>query len=335
MNMIGARASSSSAIKDEVRYAYRLLLGREPDEAGLKHHARLLANGDLSPVDLAQSLLRSEEYQSVHGQISTLCETMIDDVKIYPWQGDRLIGDQLLATGDYEPNVLPQFLGSLKEGDHVLDVGANVGIYSLLAARRVGADGVVYAIEPIAKNVRSLCAGIVANGFQNVSVLPVAASDKRSAIAVLRHSDSSNGIVDSNVSASASTEYVPTQRLDELLAGIRRLDVVKIDIEGHEPRAWIGLSALIAKFRPLIFTEFSPVAIRNHSRSDPESYLMDLFRFASAKIVVLHREGSKVECEGPSAVMREWKAANQRYGLEGALHLDLVVDTRLQAKLID
>ena len=57
-------------------------------------------------------------------------------------------------------------------------------------------------------------------------------------------------------------DYVPTQRLDDLLAGLSRLDVVKIDIEGHEPIAWAGLKSLVAKHRPLIFTEFSPVAIR-------------------------------------------------------------------------
>ena len=329
MSEANSDGSCARATEDDIRYAYRLLLGREPDEGGLAHHKQWIASTGLPTTDLAQAFLRSDEYLSRSEQSSVLQEFVFHGIKIYPWRGDKLIGECLLATGSYEPHVLPIFLESLREGDTVLDIGANIGIYSLLSAHRVGEKGTIFAIEPVAKNVRSICAGILANGFQNVSVVPVAASDKSWAIAVLRHSDSSNGIVDANLNSNSHTDYVPTQRLDDLLAGLSRLDVVKIDIEGHEPIAWAGLKSLVAKHRPLIFTEFSPVAIRNHSRVDPELYLNGLFEFANGKIAVLHQERTRVECTDPQEIMREWMRANQRFGLDGNLHLDLVVDTRL------
>ena len=96
------------------------------------------------------------------------------------------------------------------------------------AADRVGPTGHVYAIEPVPTNVRSLCAGIHGNGFGNVSLMPVAASDRASVVAVLRHADSSNGIVDFNAGVSGDLDFVPTQRLDFLLHGIPRLDVVAL-----------------------------------------------------------------------------------------------------------
>ena len=149
------------------------------------------------------------EYLSRSEQSSVLQEFVFHGIKIYPWRGDKLIGECLLATGSYEPHVLPIFLESLREGDTVLDIGANIGIYSLLSAHRVGEKGTIFAIEPVAKNVRSICAGILANGFQNVSVVPVAASDKSWAIAVLRHSDSSNGIVDANLNSNSRCRLRP------------------------------------------------------------------------------------------------------------------------------
>ncbi len=320
--------SSLRATSDDVRFAYRLLLGREPDQAGYAHHAAYVRQYEIAAIDLAEGLMRSDEYAARGGAGAILQEVELHGVKIYPWRGDRLIGDHLAATGTYESHVLPVFLDALNLGDVVLDIGANIGTYSLPAARRVGASGRVVSIEPVPRNVQSLCAGVARNGLGNVSILPVAASDRASVIAVFRHSDSSNGIVDTHINGSSTSDYVSTQRLDALLAYLDRLDVVKIDIEGHEPVAWPGLRALIEKHRPLIFSEFSPVAIRNHSRSVPEDYLEALFEFANGPIVVLHLDGRRVECASPAEVMQEWRTANARMNLEGTLHVDLMVDTR-------
>jgi FkbM family methyltransferase len=272
--------------------------------------------------------MMSAEYQSKRGPDSTLREVEIDGVKLFPWRGDHLIGDHIQSGATYEPNVLPLFLQSLSEGDHILDVGANVGIFSLLAAKKVGPQGRVYAIEPVARNVRSLCAGIHRNGFDNVALFPLAASDRSSVIAILRQPDSSNGIVDAHAGDSDAVDFVPTQRLDFLLHGIQRLDVIKMDIEGHEPIAWTGLKTLVAKFKPLIFSEFSPVAIRNHSHTDPKQYLAELFECANGPIESLARDGRRVPCNDAAAVMEEWESANRAMGLKGELHLDLRVDCR-------
>lgn len=317
------------ATADDVRHAYRLLLGREPDEAGFEHHVAYIAANDIAPVDIANRFMRSDEFKAMGSAYAATQEVQLNGVKLYPWCGDRLIGDQLAASGEYEPHVLPLFLDAIKPGDYVLDVGANIGIYSLLAAQKTGDDGRVFSIEPVARNVQSLCAGVIGNDFRNVSVLPVAASDRASVIGVLRHMDSSNGIVDANASGPGVAEYVPTQRLDVLLAAIERLDIVKIDIEGHEPVAWPGLKALVSKHRPIIFSEFNPVAIRNHSRVAPESYLDALFEFANGGIDVLHLDGARARCASSADVMKEWSGANERFGPGGTSHVDLVVDTRV------
>lgn len=312
------------ATVEDVRYAYRLLLGREPDEAGFKHICEWVERNGISPTALAHSIMAADEYVALNSDSGRLREVELHGVRLFPWAGDRLIGDNLDAGG-YEPNVLPLFLESLSPGDHVLDIGANVGIFSMTAALRVGPQGKVYAIEPVAKNVRSLCAAIHANGFENVSVIPVAASDRHAVLPILRHADSSNGIVNSKARISDSVEYVPTQRLDELLSQIPRLDVIKMDIEGHEPVAWKGLKGLLDKHRPTIFSEFSPIAMRNSGSVDAETYLADLFEYAGNHIEVLARDGRRIACMDPSSVMREWQEANRALGLNGELHLDLYI----------
>ena len=316
------------ATEDDVRYAYRLLLGREPDAEGLANHVNETNRQKHSPDAVARTIMASDEYRLRNNKSTTLREIQIDGVKIYPWEGDRLIGDSLGSAGDYEPNVLPVFLRSLRPGDTVLDVGANIGIFTLLAAKRVGGDGHVYAFEPIAKNVKSICAGIIGNGFTNISLIPVAASDSAGAVSMHPTDISSNGIVDVRASLPGDADMAPTNRIDALLGGITRLDVIKIDIEGYELRAWKGIRSLVERFRPLIFSEFSPVAIRNTLAVDPEDYLKALFEFLTGLIHVLHRGGEEANCSTPAEVMLEWRAANKQMGMDGGLHLDLRLETR-------
>lgn len=314
------------ATAEDVRHAYRLLLGREPDKGGLETYTRLLEEQWLSAMDVAAIISASAEYKTRHNADPGLEEVLFQGFKLYPWRGDSLIGDVVQASGTYEPHVLPLFVDSVPIGGTVLDVGANIGIFTLSAARKAGANGRVFAIEPIARNVQSLCAGVVGNGFTNVSVFPVAASGSSGVVPILRNANSSNGIVDTHVAAAMADAFVPTQSIDAILNDIDRLDVIKIDIEGHEPVAWPGLEVLVRKYRRTVFSEFSPVAIRNHSRVEPEFYLHSLFAHA-CRIEVIHFDGARVTCMSSEEVMEQWRLTNQRAGTDGTCHLDLMFHT--------
>jgi FkbM family methyltransferase len=316
------------ATPEDVRHAYRLFLGREPDAVGFEFNCDAVRRDKLSAIELGRRFLGSEERSYRNQPNGLLREVEIEGVKLYPWEGDQLIGDHFSEDLGYESNVLPVFLEALSPGDHVLDVGANVGLYALLAAKHVGQEGMVYAIEPVDVNLRSICVGVRRNEFQNVSLFPIAASDRATVLSLFRMDDSSNGIVGQGIAASDPAQFVPAQRLDFLLAGVPRLDVIKIDIEGHEPMAWQGLKALVLQHRPRIFSEFSPVAIRNHCRVEPESYLDELFAVATQPIEVLARDGRRIRCKDTASVMQEWKLANKAIGMNGELHLDLLIDTR-------
>ena len=234
---------------------------------------------------------------------------------------DRLISAGVIAHGHYEPHVIDRFAQTLHGGAFVLDVGANIGLYTMKAAAIAGEHGHVFAVEPLPRNHRALYGGIVQNGYTNVSVLPFAASDRPGLIPAICALDSSNGIVGVRSAGDSEEIMVPTQRLDDILATIPRLDVVKIDIEGHEPVAWRGMTALLKKHQPAVFSEFSPVAMRNVG-NDPLDYLEMIFAYSS-DVSVLRRDASTVTCHEAQSVMQEWEQANRNAGLDGQLHLDL------------
>jgi FkbM family methyltransferase len=316
-----------TATPEDVRHAYRLLLAREPDPEGLATYVTYIEQHSVNAPDVATMFLASTEFKNRQADISQRDEIGFEGLKLYPWRGDSLIGDLIKSTGRYEPYMLPFFVECVPVGGVVLDVGANIGVYTFSAARKAGESGRVFAVEPVAKNVQSLCAGVLGNGFGNVSILPVAASSEAGAVPMLRRRDSSNGIVDTRIDPAVAESFVPSQRLDFLLAGLERLDVIKIDIEGHEPIAWPSIEVLVRKHRPVVFTEFNPVAIRNHSGVPAERYLEALYAIGG-DVLALHLDGSRVACETPESAMAQWREANRRMHSVDGYHLDLFVDAR-------
>jgi FkbM family methyltransferase len=319
-------ATDMNATEDDVRHAYRLLLGREPDPSGLLAHLEWLRNAKPSTAALATRIMSSDEYRARASFDSDYVPVDMGGYTVYARKGDALIASPIIAGAKYEDHVKRDFDRRLSTGTYVLDVGANIGLFAMHAAARVGASGRVVAVEPLPQNHRALYSGIVHNGFDNVDVLPFAASDRAALLPALCLINSSNGIVGAKASGNEDwvESYVPAFPLDNFLSGMPRLDVVKIDIEGNEPRAWKGMRTSLRKFRPIVFTEFSPVAMRNVGNSAQE-YLDLLFDYGSA-ITVLRHDGDHARCATPNVVMTEWERANKRLRMQGEVHVDLLIE---------
>jgi FkbM family methyltransferase len=146
---------------------------------------------------------------------------------------------------------------NVKSGERFLDIGANVGIYTLAAAHRVGAGGRVYAVEPHKPNAVSLMRNVLRNGLQDrVDVLTVALSDQRM-IATFNYKDlapSSTGsqLGATNVSGKefkvAASEVVLGLSVDELIDidAMAPPHHVKIDVDGIELPILRGMNKLLA-----------------------------------------------------------------------------------------
>jgi FkbM family methyltransferase len=157
----------------------------------------------------------------------------------------------LFYAGRYEPAVRRFLLSELRQGDVVLDVGANIGLHALTAAKRLRelGGGRVIAFEPADDCLAKLRAAADRNGLQ-VDVVP-AALGEREYYATLR-TDSRYDEADAGVRSlygdGAVAQEVPVVRLDNYALG--RLDVVKLDIEGAEISALAGAAHTLTRLRP-------------------------------------------------------------------------------------
>jgi FkbM family methyltransferase len=131
----------------------------------------------------------------------------------------------------------------------VYDIGANVGIYSVLACRTVGINGRVFAFEPSTTNLFYLNSNIRANRFSNCEVIPQAVSDTNGIVQF----ESGKGSCLGKISTAGSIQ-VPTISLDSFVANGKPFpNVMKIDVEGAEYEVLTGAQTVISKARPVIF----------------------------------------------------------------------------------
>ena len=184
---------------------------------------------------------------------------------------------ELGRRGVYEPVETDLLKRELKKGQTFVDVGANIGYYTLIATGIVGPPGRVYAFEPDPGNFRLLQKNIAANGYRNVAALDKALSN-RSGRVRLYLNESNRGdhrIYDSrdgrpSVAIEAVTLDSFFKKLD------KQVHFIKMDVQGAEAAAFDGMKGLVRKNRGLrLVTEFSPGALRAFG-SDPRKYLRDL-----------------------------------------------------------
>jgi FkbM family methyltransferase len=148
----------------------------------------------------------------------------------------------------------------VKPGWVAIDAGANVGYYTLLLSRLVGSLGMVHAFEPDAHNWKRLSRTIDLNGPQNVRAHKLALGDSCGEACIAITPPGSSSKTHLAVEKSEGGEIVEQITLDAFVSrhDLKRLDVVKVDIEGCEERFVDGGSQTLRRFKPLLLIELNP-----------------------------------------------------------------------------
>ena len=174
------------------------------------------------------------------------------------------IAREAFFTGRYEPQETLIFNRLVDAGSVVVDVGANWGYFTLLAAQRAGRNGRVLALEPNPGLFAQLRTNVMQNGFGNVTCLGVAAADQRGKIPFIDAGSIGNSGLSRFARAAERPDFIaPTISLDSLLdqAALERVRLVKIDVEGAEPSVLAGMQRGIARRRyEHVLLEFHPWA---------------------------------------------------------------------------
>lgn len=152
-------------------------------------------------------------------------------------------------------------LSRVREGGTILDVGAHIGYYTLLFAKRTGEHGRVYAFEPSTKTRARLLENISLNDFANITTVEAAASDAAGTATINLAGGSNTGSTSLHFDSGAvGTERVETIIIDDYLErhGIDEIDLIKIDVEGHELHVLQGMRRTLnvpADKAPELFVE--------------------------------------------------------------------------------
>ena len=311
-------ASGGLATAADVLACFRLLLGRAPADEEMTGHMMQVGQ---SLESVVAGYLGSREFAdrrlgAGRGELPPVLVRTAEGFQLMVPPADAAVGAAIAASGRHEPHVTRAFAAELRPGQHVLDIGANIGWFTMLAAARVGVAGRVTAIEPNGGNARLIELGRRANGFENVVILQVAAARASGLLALYRtHSNGSTGTIGSDA-ALLEADTVPAFRLDELLAGAPPVDLIKIDVEGAEAAALEGLDAIIRRDRPPIVSEFAPNMMPGGSGRSGAEYLGWLgargYGFA-----VIEADGRVTQAASPDAVL----AAHVASGVD---HIDIL-----------
>lgn len=194
---------------------------------------------------------------------------------------DKYIG-QRIALEKYEPYLTKLMLSKISKGDVVMDIGANIGYYTILFSNKVGKKGKVISIEPDETNHKILQKNIKKNNLKNVVVVKKALGSENKKIYLYKSEENYGdhrawGDKSNSTDTKREKISVECQKLDDLIKDLKeeKINFIKMDVQGFEGKVIEGGQKVIKENKPIIFFEYWPWAIKK-SASDLQKMLMFL-----------------------------------------------------------
>jgi len=202
--------------------------------------------------------------------------TIVNGFKMYLDPADTFNLSINDSYGDFETELMKN---QIKEGDIVIDVGANIGYFTLLFSKLVGETGKVFAFEPESRNFELLKKNIQINKIKNVVLEQKIVSNKNGKSKLFISDNIANHKIFQTDEKNNSFIELPSIILDDYFEKINflnRINFVKVDVEGAEFFVFDGMRKILNQNKEIkIFTEFMHHIIKN-SNSDPKD-IVDIF----------------------------------------------------------
>lgn len=214
-------------------------------------------------------------------QLNSATQTVVVQMQIDPQQyNQKLMHDSFVATGCYEPNTTKYIVETLKDGDTFIDIGAHIGIFTLITSVLVGPSGRVFAFEPEPNNFRHLLEHLELNKCSNVFPIHAAVSDRTGTDRLQINADCDGGHSFYDISLhplavkakeDVKSVRVPMVTLQKFFEYEGRVRIIKIDAEGSEFRILKGHSDWLKKVGfPDIILEINRFALEQMGTSAEE-----------------------------------------------------------------
>jgi FkbM family methyltransferase len=178
----------------------------------------------------------------------------------------------LYYLGTFEPQSIRLMKRVVRPGTIALDVGANIGFFTVEAAMAVGPSGRVIAIEAFPPHARTVRRNVELNSFCNVDVISSAVGEADGVATLTLPTGANHGMFTLGTIAGADSGEVPVKRIDDILEqqGVRSVDFIKMDIEGSELRALKGAANTLRSNHPPILIELNEAALIGCGTSSSE-----------------------------------------------------------------
>jgi len=176
----------------------------------------------------------------------------------------EFVGRHIFVEGIYEPECTKVFLSLLRPGDCVLDVGANIGYFTLLSSSLVGSEGQVHAFEASPEIVQMLQKNIRLNHVNNVVIHNEAVLDRLGFVKFYTGPEENLGLscIQNTGKFSQVDAEVPCVKIDHMISTFPLVRLVKIDVEGAEFLVAKGMPCLIDRDKPYIILEFTETLLQ-------------------------------------------------------------------------
>ena len=208
------------------------------------------------------------------------------------------IGRHIYLFGDYESSVSKLFLSILEEGNNVIDIGANIGYYSLLSSSAVGENGKVFSFEASPLIYSKLQENIALNNAENIYAKSAAVGDKKGEVILFEADESHLGIsslrrLEGNNSREIHIEMIT---LNSSLSQFPTINLIKVDVEGAEMKVFKGIESIINRDFPFLIFEVTDHMLNQLGSSKTELLNWvrekgyDLYQIGDESLGSIHNE---------------------------------------------
>jgi len=261
-----------------ILWAYRLLLGRDPEDLSVVH-----SWPETDRQEIVARFLASAEFQEKHealgswgnGRRAWFISELENGARFWVRGDDRFVS-RGVAGGSYRPAETAFVRRQVRRGMNVLDIGANIGWFTVNMAMLAGPGGRVDAFEPREDVARYLRRTLAENKLDNVVVhrCALAAANGNGAIA-LDEQDLAPGathlVTGDEPPPGTTTQQVALRRLDSIVWG--GVDFIKIAVEGAEKLVFDGAEIILSRDRPLILCDINETLLQRTSQISVADYL--------------------------------------------------------------
>lgn len=215
---------------------------------------------------------KAEKMAGVYLGNNTVLTKMWSGHMMMVYTGDMIVMPHLINIGVNEPHVTRTLVSLIRPGDVVVDVGANVGYFSVLAGWQAYPDGQVWSFEPSPNVFATMRSNIHNNGYSGMAkTRKMALSDRRgsASLRIFKGYEATSTIREVSDAFVKHTEIetghesylvdVGMDTLDAQMEDVPKIDVMKIDVEGHEPAMIRGAVEILSRSPNVkIVMEFVP-----------------------------------------------------------------------------